>query len=60
MNVNKCVVLSVTKQREPICYPYMLSMDPIQRTDLSKDLGVLVDSGSTRISQKKSRKQTKC
>lgn len=44
VNVNKCQCISFTRKRKPIVFSYHLNNVVIERVDVVKDLGILLDS----------------
>lgn len=40
LNIDKCHIMTFTRQRNPISYPYSLNDIPLQRVSLFKDLGI--------------------
>jgi Reverse transcriptase (RNA-dependent DNA polymerase)/Endonuclease-reverse transcriptase len=49
LNINKCFVLSFSRQEVPLVHNYLMENVPIKRVSSSRDLGVIFDSKMTFI-----------
>lgn len=47
LNPDKCCVISYTRKRNPVNYPYTLCNATLKRVSQIRDLGVIMDSGLT-------------
>lgn len=43
VSFSKCSIISFTRKKHPICWPYTIGDQPLERATVVKDLGILLD-----------------